>query len=56
MTTSRIKDKLSQLVGSQLPEFIRSDFPTFVEFIERRNGREGFETKNAARIFTSTNQ
>ena len=28
----------------------------FVEFIERRNGREGFETKNAARIFTSTNQ
>lgn len=34
MTTSRIKDKLSQLVGSQLPEFIRSDFPTFVEFIE----------------------
>jgi len=26
----------------------------FVEFIERRNGREGFETKNAAQIFTST--
>ena len=26
----------------------------FVEFVERRNGREGFETKNAAQIFTST--
>ena len=28
---------------------------SFVEFVERREGREGFETKNAARIFTSTN-
>ena len=28
----------------------------FVEFIERKNNREGFETKNAARIFTSTQQ
>ena len=27
----------------------------FVEFIERRDGREGFETRNASRIFTSTN-
>ena len=27
---------------------------TFVEFIQRIDGREGFETKNAARIFTST--
>jgi hypothetical protein len=26
----------------------------FVEFIERRDGREGFETRNAAGIFTST--
>lgn len=26
----------------------------FVEFVERRDGREGFETKNATRIFTST--
>ena len=26
----------------------------FVEFIERKNGREGFETRNAAQIFTST--
>lgn len=28
---------------------------TFVEFIQRIDGREGFETRNAARIFTSTN-
>jgi len=28
----------------------------FVEFIERKNNREGFETKNASRIFTSTQQ
>jgi hypothetical protein len=34
MTTSRIKEKISALVSSQLPEFIQSDFPTFVEFIE----------------------
>jgi 4-hydroxyphenylpyruvate dioxygenase-like putative hemolysin len=27
---------------------------TFVEFIQRIDGREGFETRNAARIFTST--
>lgn len=27
---------------------------TFVEFIERKDGREGFETKNATKIFTST--
>jgi hypothetical protein len=26
----------------------------FVEFVERKEGREGFETKNATRIFTST--
>jgi hypothetical protein len=26
----------------------------FVEFIERKEGREGFETKNASKIFTST--
>lgn len=29
---------------------------TFVEFIQRIDGREGFETKNAAKIFTSTKQ
>jgi len=34
MTTSRIKEKISALVSSQLPEFIQSDFPTFVAFIE----------------------
>lgn len=27
---------------------------TFVEFVQRIGGREGFETKNAAKIFTST--
>ena len=34
MTTSRIKEKISALVSSQLPEFIQSDFPTFIAFIE----------------------
>ena len=34
MSTTRIKDKVSQLVNSQLPEFIRSDYTTFVAFLE----------------------
>jgi len=34
MTTSRIKEKISAIVSSQLPEFIQSDFTTFVSFIE----------------------
>jgi hypothetical protein len=34
MTTSRIKDKISELVKSQLPEFIRTDYTTFVAFLE----------------------
>jgi hypothetical protein len=34
MATTRIKEKISTLVNSQLPEFIRSDYTTFVTFIE----------------------
>jgi hypothetical protein len=34
MTTTRIKEKLSTLVLSQLPEFIQSDHSTFVAFLE----------------------
>jgi hypothetical protein len=34
MSTTRIKEKVSQLVNSQLPEFIRSDYTTFVAFLE----------------------
>lgn len=34
MPTTRIKEKISTLVNSQLPEFIRSDYTTFVTFIE----------------------
>jgi hypothetical protein len=34
MTTSRIKDKISELVKSQVPEFIRTDYTTFVAFLE----------------------
>jgi len=34
MSTTRIREKISALVSSQLPEFIQSDFPTFVAFIE----------------------
>ena len=34
MATTRIKEKVSELVNSQLPEFIRSDYTTFVAFLE----------------------
>lgn len=34
MATNRIKDKVSELVNSQLPEFIRSDYTTFVAFLK----------------------
>jgi hypothetical protein len=34
MSTARIKDKLSELINSQLPEFIRSDYTTFVAFLQ----------------------
>ncbi len=34
MATTRIKEKLSTLVNSQLPEFIRYDYDTFVTFLE----------------------
>jgi len=33
MTTTRIKQKLSKIFPSQLPEFIRSDYTTFVAFL-----------------------
>lgn len=34
MPTTRIKEKLSTLVSSQLPEFIQSDYTTFKAFLE----------------------
>jgi hypothetical protein len=34
MPTTRIKEKISTIVESQLPEFIRSDYPTFVAFLQ----------------------
>jgi hypothetical protein len=34
MTTTRIVEKLSDLVSSQLPEHIRADYTTFVSFLE----------------------
>ena len=34
MATTRITEKISTLVSSQLPEFVRSDFTTFVSFVE----------------------
>ena len=34
MPTTRIKEKISKLVGNQLPEFIQTDYTTFVKFIE----------------------
>lgn len=34
MSTTRLKDKISSLVGSQLPDFVRSDYTKFVSFVE----------------------
>ena len=34
MATTRITEKISTLVSSQLPEFVRSDFTTYVSFVE----------------------
>ncbi len=34
MSSTRIKERLSTLVPSQLPEFIRTDYTTFVAFLE----------------------
>lgn len=34
MATTRIKEKLSTLVGSQLPEFIQAEYSTFIAFLE----------------------
>jgi hypothetical protein len=34
MPTTRIKEKISKLVSGHVPEFIRSDYTTFVSFIE----------------------
>ena len=34
MATTRINEKISELVNSQLPEYIRSDYTTFVAFLE----------------------
>ena len=34
MAITRINEKISELVNSQLPEFIRSDYTTFVAFLE----------------------
>lgn len=34
MSTTRIKEKLSSIVSSQLPEFIQNDYTTFVAFVE----------------------
>ena len=34
MATTRINDKVSQLVSSQLPEFISAEYTTFVAFVE----------------------
>ena len=34
MSTTRIKEKISKLVSGHVPEFVKSDFTTFVSFIE----------------------
>lgn len=34
MPTTRIKEKLSELISTQLPEHIVSEYPTFVKFLE----------------------
>ena len=37
MSTTRIKEKISKLVSGHVPEFIKSDYTTFVSFIENVN-------------------
>lgn len=34
MSTTRIKEKISKLVSGHVPEFVKSDYTTFVSFIE----------------------
>ena len=34
MPTTRIKEKISKLVSGHVPEFVKSDYTTFVSFIE----------------------
>lgn len=34
MPSNRLKEKISALVSSQLPEFVRADYPKFVAFLE----------------------
>ena len=45
-------NRISTLVNAQLPEFIRSDYPVFVEFLEKyyefleQPGNPVYEVKN----------
>lgn len=61
MSTSRIKDKVSELVNSQLPEFIRSDYTTFVAFLEYyykflEQDQEALELVQNARKYSDIDQ
>lgn len=56
MATTRIKEKISRIVSSQLPEFIQSDYSTFVSFIEAyykflEQDQEAFELIQNARSY-----
>ena len=61
MSTSRIKDKVSELVNSQLPEFIRSDYTTFVAFLQYyykflEQDQEALELVQNARKYSDIDQ
>jgi hypothetical protein len=45
----------AELVDYKFTDGIEKVPFSFIEFIERKNGRKGFEGKNAEKIFTSTN-
>lgn len=57
MTIARIKDKISQLVSSQLPEFISTDYTAFVGFVEAyyrflEQDEHAFELIQNARVYS----
>ena len=61
MSTTRIKEKVSQLVNSQLPEFIRSDYTTFVAFLEYyyqflEQDQNALELVQNARLYSDIDQ
>lgn len=61
MSTTRINERISSLVRSQLPEFIESEYPLFVTFIETyyrylEQDQQAYELIQNARKYTDIDQ